>query len=471
MPTIRSNAWTGDSAGMVPMDDGFGPDRVAWSLAEEAGHRVRKDLKPSVPDPGDWRDERVGWGVVLPATAGLSAAELASGDDAPDPIRRLIAARSAEANWRVPVLRYHPQAEPEIRFRFLQHHATGRSLAIVGSAPGVKDGQLPSYLLIAAPPTTVPWQLQYVLSAQRFVGRLDLEPDGLDSYVSALTNGFADAGSDVRSSVVWAVADPDPEDITHTLRRMIARKINGRLRADADLREAARFVDGTTAPATGAALVGELAEHRPGLIVTTSHGRTGPLADPATMGATLGLPVGQDLQTLAIADLLAEWEPGGAIWLAHACCSAGAAARSSFDGLFAPDGEIGRLLAGVAALGDRVAPLPRALLGHANPLRAFIGHVEPTFDWTVRDPVTGQSLCEALCEVVFPRLYVPLPVGLALDTWQDLVDGHNRTWLKLKEQFAAGEDIEDELLLPRLAACDVESTVLLGDPTAVLPSL
>jgi hypothetical protein len=39
-----------------------------------------------------------------------------------------------------------------------------------------------------------------------------------------------------------------------------------------------------------------------------------------------------------------------------------------------------------ATAGARISPLPRALLGAEKPLRAFVGHVEPTFDWTLRDP-------------------------------------------------------------------------------------
>lgn len=99
------------------------------------------------------------------------------------------------------------------------------------------------------------------------------------------------------------------------------------------------------------------------------------------------------------------WEPDGVVWLAHACCSAGSVASSGYAGLFDPGDPIAELLAGVSeAAGSRTAPLPRRLLGHPKPARAFLGQVEPTFDWTLSDPDTGQPLSNALCDAVYPRL-------------------------------------------------------------------
>ena len=46
----------------------------------------------------------------------------------------------------------------------------------------------------------------------------------------------------------------------------------------------------------------------------------------------------------------------------------------------------------MTAFGAFTTPLPRALLGATRPLRAFVGHVEPTFDWTLRQRQTGEHL-------------------------------------------------------------------------------
>ena len=49
------------------------------------------------------------------------------------------------------------------------------------------------------------------------------------------------------------------------------------------------------------------------------------------------------------------WQPDGAIWYCHACCSAGSEAPSAFESLFAETTEVGRVLRSVASLGARVA--------------------------------------------------------------------------------------------------------------------
>ena len=102
--------------------------------------------------------------------------------------------------------------------------------------------------------------------------------------------------------------------------------------------------------------------------------------------------VDQDKKLLNIAELLNAWQPDGAIWYAHACCSAGTDANTSYAGLFDAGSDLDRILRGVTTAGSRVAPLPTALLGATKPARAFVGHVEPTFDWPLQDPETGQPL-------------------------------------------------------------------------------
>ena len=115
--------------------------------------------------------------------------------------------------------------------------------------------------------------------------------------------------------------------------------------------------------------------------------------------------------------MIGQWEPQGAIWYAHACCSAGADAATVYDRVAAPDSEVDRVLRGVAQkAGACTAPLPQQLLGCVSPLRAFVGHVEPTFNWTLRDPVNGQLLTSSLVQTLYNGLYQPQsePIGYAL---------------------------------------------------------
>jgi hypothetical protein len=60
------------------------------------------------------------------------------------------------------------------------------------------------------------------------------------------------------------------------------------------------------------------------------------------------------------------------------------------------------------------APLARELLGHAQPLRAFVGHVEPTFDWTLSFPPNRQVLTKDLVDAFYTEVCLGKPIGLAL---------------------------------------------------------
>jgi hypothetical protein len=473
MTTVTLNAWTGEGNGARGE---FGAGALAWALGG-AGRELPEPLKPEAPpDWKNWHDARVGWGVILPERdgEGFSDADLRAGADAPAPIRKLIGERSDGLSWTVPILRYRKSAPVGERLRLLRNLAAGKDLSTTGSAIGTRSVELPKYLLIVGSPAEIPWQLQYVLSAQRGVGRLDLPEEGLGRYVDALLSGWRGAAADPKKAVVWSVVH-DGGDITAVMNSLIARRVHQQLVSDRDLGEAgARFLDATVDPglATHQALAQALATDHPALVVTTSHGKTGPLgADPAVraeMTRDLGLLVDQGFKVLDPDALLAAWQPEGAIWYAHACCSAGSSSDSAFAGLFDSGDKIEQVLSAVAALGDLTAPLPRRLLGAERPLRAFIGHVEPTFDWTLKETLNEQPLTTELIRSIHPGLYLGEPPGLAFERWQSQADAFHRLASELDALVTSGNLPGEEALFPRLAWRDVESTVILGDPTAAL---
>jgi hypothetical protein len=110
------------------------------------------------------------------------------------------------------------------------------------------------------------------------------------------------------------------------------------------------------------------------------------------------------------------------------------------------------------------------LLGAARPLRAFLGHVEPTFDWTLKDRSTGQVLTESLAQALYRRLYQPFPIGYAIESIHDKapqLHGLHLAALRRASQGATPSERqagEQEALTCRLVAQDLESLVLLGDP-------
>lgn len=208
-------------------------------------------------------------------------------------------------------------------------------------------------------------------------------------------------------------------------------------------------------------------------MATTSHGMTGPLGPghEQELAANLGLLVDGLQATLDVADLLGRWQPDGAIWYAHACCSAGTSTRTGLLDLFADDSRVARTLRGVGAVGPAVAPLPTAVLGAGRPARAFVGHVEPTFDWTLSSPFTGQPLTDSIVTAVYDRLCLGTPVGLAFDGPYrhigELAEAHENAVTVFNQNLSPGS--VTAAVYTRLAWLDRRSTVILGDPTVAIP--
>jgi hypothetical protein len=421
IPTQLSiNAWTGTEGGATGET---GEDAVRWGVKQHMQEALRFLVAPDAVPLYQWQHEQIGWGLVLPENENISPADRALAKDAPEPIRELLAARPGS-----PVFRY----SPDLQNRHLRR--------------GIGAGQLPYYLLIVGSPAEIPWSLQYALNQPCFVGRLDLDETGLERYVNALLTEWADADSRPDQPVVWTVDHGHP-DITWLMRHAIAEPVGLKFTQDSDIGDKATILAGAAATVSG--LTSALATKKPGLIVTTSHGMTGPLNNLELMAQQMGLLVDDVGATLQPDALLQQWQPDGAIWYAHACCSAGSDNTTSYKGLLTPGSPADQVLEAVAQSGARVAPLPKALLGAEKPLRAFIGQVEPTFDWTIRDPDTGQVLTRTIRDALYSRMYRKINSA----------------------DQAEREAARIAALRSQLTALDWQSMVILGDPTACIPAL
>lgn len=460
--TFIVNAFTGDQVVSGTLAQQYAP----WSLTNARVGAFRK-LLPAAVNPADWSDEKVGWGIILPEPPNVSESDadaLARADDAPAPIRELIASRQGK------VLRY--RASSDYASWTLRDYAGGGDLLTAASPPGSGPRQLPMYLLIYANPEQVPWHVQYTLNPVRHVGRLDLEGDQLANYVSALIKGWPNSQARYGSPVLWSV-DLGGGDITTLMRNAISAPLYGLLSGDPDIPDA-QYIDGSITSATGHLLAQAVAESAPLLVVTTSHGMTGPLHDREAMRNSLGVPVDQSGGIVHPNQVLASWQPDGAIWFAQACCSAGADSPSSYRGLFQEGSMLERVLDAVADIGAMTAPLPRALLGSDKPLRAFIGQVEPTFNWTMSFPPNRQRLTSDIQMCLYNRLCLGQPIGLAMSPYYQAIGSlllnHDRAVVKYDVSVkAAARGALDLALYSKVTAYDRASTVILGDPTAAMP--
>lgn len=449
---LQIDAWH-DGAARGPMAASW----RGWALTPSAMGPAGFLKPPAPPAYHDWTDAEVGWGLVVPDNDQLIAADKAVGRDLPRPLQSLLAHR------RGAILRYRAENALDYLRRYT---ADGDcyDLKLAGSERGTGEYCLPYYLLLYGGPADIPWEVQFHLNLSSAVGRLHLTDAALESYVDALMRPINANGG---AAVIWA-ADHGPDDITSLLYEAVAKPIATCLRQDPDLTDGTLLLHSRSgSPASCDALIAALESRTPGLIVTTSHGAVP--SDPDGYETRLGLPMDDNHIPIDPVRLLSRWQPDGAIWYAHACCSAGSDKGSSFSGLLAEGSKAAAVFALLTAHDAAIAPLATALLSAASPARAVIGHVEPTFDLTVRDGETGQALTDALTKALYRNLYQPYPVGHCLRAWYAQAGVYLDRHASSINDFNHGlNHVVDRALVSRIAAADHRSLVIIGDPAAML---
>ncbi len=456
--SIQINAWRGATAGagLIERANRWGSD--------DAGLPHSQAALPlgEVVDQRNWKHNDVGYGVLLP-DSDLSAAEKASGADAPEPVRELLAARPETV-----LLRSSVTTGDRFVTRYFAD-GTSQSPTIGLSGFGTAKGKLPRYILIVATPDVIPWSVQYALETRHAVGRLPLDEEGLGNYIDAMLSGWPDAHIDTGAPLMWTVSIPG--DITAEMRAVLANPLEDKFSGEPRLPHFAHLGDNN---ATAGELLKALTDLRPSLVVTSSHGLTE--GDGDVLSNSLGLPVDVAHESVAL-DALAAAMPGGSIWYAQACCSAGGDSVSNYEGLLAPGSVALATVEHVAGLGPTVAPAATTLLGRPKPVRAVLGHVEPTFDWTLRVAETGQGLGTHIVSALSDNLIGDgQPLGFAFSDYRAGVGELHTQWVSTQKQLSKAEDvtqrdrIRDTLTRLRLTAIDRQSLVLLGDPTVVYPA-
>ena len=301
---LELNAWTGSEIGPLVLSDSW----QKWAFTPDPIHQPKLTFQSlaALPPPDDrcWLSESVGWGVILPDPEGYTGVQKAALEDAPKPILKLLGERKGS-----PVFRYRP----DLNFDKLRRYRANGSyfdVKLSDTDPGIGDNKLPQYLLICGDPQKIPWRFQYVLDQARFAGRLDLDEPGLTRYVDALIADWKGLECRRTHPVIWAT-DYGSDDITWLMRYGLAEKLRALFEQDSETKSNLQHLAG--AAATGAALLKALEDKHPALVVTTSHGMTGPLDDSSALRARLGVPVDAQRAPLDLAQAR-KWNPNGAIW-------------------------------------------------------------------------------------------------------------------------------------------------------------
>lgn len=455
-PSIQIDAWPGK-----PAIGTLSTGAEAWG--------ARKGLPPSQEplafdgpvDKTCWQHPNVGYGILLRDTPDLAwSPDKASGALAPPAIQELLVARPNS------VLLYWNPALRDTHLRRYYEDGSSSDHQIGLTHFGTAKNKLPRYILIVGTPANIPWEVQFSLSIRHAVGRLPLEGEELEPYVTAMldgADGWHSTPTDVTAPVVWTV-DHGSQDITRLMRSVL---ISPMLTAFKGTLVSLTELDDTeaTAPELIAALL-----RSPTVVVTSSHGAT-PL-DAYELRKVLGLPVDVDHSTVALDDLTSSM-PAGAVWFAQACCSAGSSETSSFADILEPNTDARMVVEAVTALGSTVAPAALALLSRKNPVRAVFGHVEPTFDWTLKDPDSGTRFTGDLVDGLSSNLHFGQPLGHVFAEYRAGIGELLSRWTRLAVKLNRDGDttVLREMTKLRLTAMDRQSLVLLGDPTVRIPKL
>jgi hypothetical protein len=105
-----------------------------------------------------------------------------------------------------------------------------------------------------------------------------------------------------------------------------------------------------------------------------------------------------------------------------------------------------------------------------NPVRAFIGHVEPTLDFSLVHPDTLKPTTEAIQQALYNGLFDGEPVGLAFRRSYDRILPTLGLYYESLKGYNAGEyDVSTPpMVWALLVANDRKTMVLFGDPAATL---
>ncbi|MEM9455675.1 MAG: hypothetical protein AAGF11_15945 [Myxococcota bacterium] len=407
-----------------------------------------------------------GWGVVAP--------EGPAGDELLGRIQRLIAHRRAQQNGRE-VLKYRvpPKQTAAEAMRWRKR---------VFAGPQSRHLELPRYLLILGDLDQVSAELQVVMGAQGYVGRLAFDRlEDYEAYVDKLLR--------------WE-KQPAPIDqariIFHTVRdRTKATTVGHRALMEPGVALARTYKDQGEFPASTlievehgytpkpGPLIEEAVKTEPGVLFTISHGAGAPrrgwrsVAEQRVMqggmsfGRSGGLLTGEALAGR-------PFMPGG-VWFMLACFGAGTPAASKYAEWLRGLGEAGHfqgspdaVLSSLATDGRPfTAAVPKAVLASPDGPLAFIGHVDLAWTYSFRElddeePVNRPNRFLD----VFYGLLRHDRVGVA---FRELLRHYGETNTELTTLIESRVDDPQRRGHLWMLRNDLAGYVLLGDPAAQLP--
>ncbi len=376
-----------------------------------------------------------------------------------------------------------PEEEPEAReianaLTSLVRHRKGK---IIYAKPDEKwieteytfkpDSERQYYILLAGPPSKIPFNFQYLLDTHAAVGRVAFDRlEDYESYANKVVNYETSPSIGVeRHAVVFATAHNEA-DATYFSKTYMADAL-------------VKLIEGKNIPVTY--LAGENATLRnflsttgrniigpsPALVYTASHGLAVPggSQNEALRRKLQGAICCQDYDgTKGV--FSAECIPSdqflyGSIVFTFACYGAGTPKRSDFFH-WIPQPS----LLDCCPQEDFVAALPSRLLANPKGPLAFFGHIDPAWLLSFTDPKRGFGTRMTSFTQAVEQLLDGYTIGYAVKRFNEVYTHCNSRLAAKEDEFRANKALDgderwtNDLVELWITRNDSQNYIILGDP-------
>ena len=402
----------------------------------------------------------VGWAVVVPEDGAREVR---------DALAPLIEHRRKQAGDLLKILDY--KKDEQVRDWYDRHKI---------SAGTFKRKAVPYYLLLAGPPTAIPFEFQYLLGVEYAVGRVafDTTAEYGRYATSVVAYETAAAVANRREIVYWGtrhMGDPATKLSASMLIGPLAKGLPQS--EDDDLKEPIHANLGYTCKvyigddAKRKALLGTLCSDKPpAFLFTASHGMAIPSGRPNQItdnGALLcqdwpGFGGVRREHYLAAADVPDDANVSGLVAFFFACFGAGTPHSDQFLMDLSDAGKAPPL-----APQPFVAALPRRLLTHPKGgALAVVGHVDRAWGFSIEPPkMTEPQIGPFRNSLGFILRGAPVGFAISLDFGQRYATLSTQLLNALSPTAQETERLSDRALVTFwLERNDAQNYVILGDP-------
>lgn len=332
------------------------------------------------------------------------------------------------------------------------------------------DDERPYYVLLAGPPSTIPFGFQYLLDTHAAVGRLAFNRlEDYEAYANKVVNYENSPSTGVeRSAIVFAT---DHDAITNLSKTYMADVLVKTIQ-EKNMPVIYLSSDNATLQSFVKAAQGEATKPSPALIYTASHGIgiPGGIQKEAERHRLQGAICCQDCDGEKGLFSANEVPSGpflyGSIVFTFACYGAGTPKRSDFFHWVSQPS-----LMECCPQEDFVAALPMRLLAHPKGPMAFFGHIDPAWLLSFTSPTGGYGARMGSFIQSVEQILDCYTIGYAVKKFNEVYT-HCNTRLATKEDefqankvFLSGdEQWTDDLVELWITRNDSQNYVVLGDP-------